>query len=928
MKLIQLIQLILSPCLLFAQKSEFRYLSGTGADHTVNWDFYCSAGQNSGKWTTIAVPSCWEQQGFGAYNFGRDEMEGRLNETGTYKYRFNVPPAWKGKQIDLVFEGVMTDARVSVNGRTAGPVHQGSFYPFRYNITKLIRQGQENELEVFVKKHSDHPGINQAERHADYWIFGGIFRPVYLEAKPQESIQRVAVDARADGSFTADVYLTGLKNAVKIKAEIQDMQGNIQSRLETSPVTPLCRFTGKLTSVETWSPEFPNLYHVVFSLLDQNNRIIHQLSRRIGFRTVEVRESDGIYGNSVRVKLKGVCRHTFRPRYGRTSCKAFSIDDVNLMKDMNVNAVRMSHYPPEIHFLDVCDSLGLFVIDEFTAWPEPPPGSPLARQLLEDMIARDVNHPCVILWDNGNEGMENRNLDDDFAELDIQKRNVLHPWQDYNLINTLHYTDYNYLSHDGFSKRKIFLPTEFLHGLHDGGLGAGLDDYWQKMWDEPLCAGGFLWVFADESVERTDCNRELDPHGNYAPDGILGPYHEKEGSFFTIREVWSPVSFEKRYITPRFDGNFRIENRFFYTNLSQCSFLAEWVRLPGPDEKHGEEIVFTENLRIDLAPGEKGRMRVSLPQSWNRLDLLRIRTTDLYGRLVNVQTWPLKDTGIKAGELSAVHPAGKPVIRQTDQSLEVSSGNMNFSFCKTDGTIRQIIVQGKTIPLSGGPVFVSGEKKVKQVTDRYEGNIFLIETLYENGDLTRWTIRDDGLLDLDVLYEPTDSCLFAGISFDFPEEAVAGMKWMGNGPSRVYKNRMKGTTFGVWEKAYNNSVTGESGFVYPEFKGYHSTIYWVKILGKNYPDFRVYVHSNDIFLKMLTPQTPRHPRKTTIIYPKGDLSFLHGISGIGTKFTDAFPLGPQSFPYYFNPIKIHERKLRMKLTFDFRNEKEKNNKDI
>ncbi|MDD4191213.1 MAG: glycoside hydrolase family 2 TIM barrel-domain containing protein, partial [Mangrovibacterium sp.] len=430
----RLLFILLLPCWLSAQNTETLYLSGTGADQPVHWEFYCSAGQNSGKWTTIAVPSCWEQEGFGSYNFGRDEMEDRLNETGTYKYRFTVPSSWKGKQIDLVFEGVMTEAKVSVNGRAAGPVHQGSFYPFRYNMTKLIRQGQENELEVFVKKHSGHPGINQAERHADYWIFGGIFRPVYLEAKPHENIQRVAVDARADGSFTADVYLTGLKNAVKIKAEIQDMQGNIQSCFETSPMTPLCHLTGKLTSVETWSPEFPNLYQVVFSLLDPDNRIIHQRTERVGFRTVEVRESDGIYVNSVRVKLKGVCRHTFRPRYGRTSCKAFSIEDVNLMKDMNVNAVRMSHYPPERHFLDVCDSLGLFVIDEFTAWPEPPPGSPLARQLLEDMIARDVNHASVILWDNGNEGMENRNLDDDFAKLDIQKRNVLHPWQDYDLI--------------------------------------------------------------------------------------------------------------------------------------------------------------------------------------------------------------------------------------------------------------------------------------------------------------------------------------------------------------------------------------------------------------------------------------------------------------------------------------------------------------
>ena len=130
---------------------------------------------------------------------------------------------------------------------------------------------------------------------------------------------------------------------------------------------------------------------------------------------------------------------------------------------------------------------------------------------------------------------------------------------------------------DHFAPRSIFFPTELIHGLYDGGLGAGLEDFWLRMWNDPLCAGGFLWVFADEAVKRTDTG-ELDADGNHAPDGILGPYHEKEGSFYTIREIWSPVHFEKRYITPEFDGRFRIQNRFHYTNLDQCSFSYQLDR--------------------------------------------------------------------------------------------------------------------------------------------------------------------------------------------------------------------------------------------------------------------------------------------------------------------------------------------------------------
>lgn len=918
MKSSHFLLILILPLFLSARNTEKLYLSGTGADNTVAWEFICSAGQNSGKWTTIRVPSCWEQEGFGAYNFGRDEMENRLNETGTYRTDFTVPPSWKGKQVNIVFEGVMTDARVTINGKQAGPVHQGAFYPFRYDITELIRIGRENKLEVFVRKHSEHPGINQAERHADYWVFGGIFRPVYLEALPLENIRKVAVDARADGSFLADVTISGLKNAEKVVVEIRQLDGKKAARFETKATSPVTQIPGKLQTPKTWSPEFPDLYNAVFTLTDSNNRTIHQLSRRIGFRTVEVRESDGIYLNGVRIKMKGVCRHTFRPEYGRTSCRRFSMEDVTLMKDMNINAVRMSHYAPEEHFLDICDSLGLLVIDEFTAWPESPPGSQMAFQLLGDMIARDVNHPSVILWNNGNEGMENRNLDDAFARLDIQKRKVLHPWQDYDLVNTLHYVDYNYLSLDGFSRRKIFMPTEFLHGLHDGGLGAGLDDYWEKMWDEPLCAGGFLWVFADESVERTDRNRELDTHGNYAPDGILGPYHEKEGSFYTIREVWSPVYFEKRYITPGFDGIFPIENRFFYTNLNQCTFTAEWVKFPGPGQPAGEKIVFSGKPGVDLAPGQKGVLKADLPSDWQNLDVLRIKMDDPHGRRLNTWTWPVGDPSVKVTGFLPGASSKQPLLRENGDTLITEASGITIRFSKAGGTIFQIMKNGQLLPLSGGPVFVSGEKKTKQSGYRFEGNDLLAETLFENGDWLKWTIRGDGLLEMETAYEPADQCLFAGITFSFPEENIAGMKWLGNGPYRVYKNRMKGTEFGLWEKSYNNSVTGESAFVYPEFKGYHSGMVWVKIMGKSCPDFTVYIHSNDIFFRMLTPQVPLHPRNTTIHYPPGDLSFLHGISAIGTKFTDPPASGPQSFPYYFNPVKIHDRKLTMKLTFDFR----------
>jgi len=165
---------------LFGQSAEIKYLSGRGSDQTVNWEFYCTGGMNSGKWTTIAVPSCWELQGFGKYDYGLAKDDVRGKEEGMYKYSFSVPSSWKNKIVKIVFEGVMTDADVKINGKSAGPIHQGAFYEFKYDISSLLSYSGKNELEVKVSKHSANESVNSAERKADYWIFGGIFRPVFL----------------------------------------------------------------------------------------------------------------------------------------------------------------------------------------------------------------------------------------------------------------------------------------------------------------------------------------------------------------------------------------------------------------------------------------------------------------------------------------------------------------------------------------------------------------------------------------------------------------------------------------------------------------------------------------------------------------------------------------------------------------------------
>ncbi|RZK14082.1 MAG: glycoside hydrolase family 2, partial [Pedobacter sp.] len=312
-------------CFVKAQQTQKLYLSGTGNDNTVNWDFFCTDGMNSGKWTTIPVPSNWELQGFGKYNYGFNKEANKGKEQGLYKYKFSVPSDWKNQKINIVFEGSMTDTEVKINGKLAGEIHQGSFYVFKYDISKLLKMG-ENLLEVKVSKHSANQSVNEAERKADFWIFGGIFRPVYLEALPQTYIDRVQLDAKANGILTANVFIKG--QADKISIELTDKNGKKFGNDFTAKITSgLTKIEQQFKSPSLWSSEFPNLYTATFTL-SKNGKPIHQIAKKIGFRTVEVKERDGVYVNGIKMKFKGVNRHSFYPTSGRTTSKKISIADV------------------------------------------------------------------------------------------------------------------------------------------------------------------------------------------------------------------------------------------------------------------------------------------------------------------------------------------------------------------------------------------------------------------------------------------------------------------------------------------------------------------------------------------------------------------------------------------------------------------------
>jgi hypothetical protein len=887
-----------------------KYLSGTDNINTVTWDFYCTGGRRSGFRTTIEVPSCWEQQGFGLYNYGRDYYAygGAFKyaaEKGIYRYEFAVPKDWNGKKVDIVFEGSMTDTEVKINGKPAGEIHQGAFYRFRYDISDLLNYGTGNLLEVTVSKMSSNQSVNEAERYADYWIFGGIFRPVYLEAFPKEHIQRVAIAASSDGLFIMQVFPVNLKTRREIHAEIIDAHGNIvaKSTIPVNMTDSLAIVEIKLDNPLLWTAETPNLYHARIYLCDSEKRIIYQTSEKFGFRTIRVRHGDGIYINNKKVKMKGINRHVFWPETGRTVNREIDLTDVKLIKGMNMNAVRCSHYPPDQSFLEICDSLGLYVLDELAGWHDAY-DTRVGEKLVREMVVRDVNHPSVIFWSNGNEGGHNFDLDNDFSLYDPSNRVVIHahhrPNHAFNGIDCNHYEPYESVKKI-LQDTLIYMTTEFLHSQNDGGGGAGLYDYWELMRKSPISGGGFIWAFLDEGIVRTDLRNIIDVNGVNAPDGVVGPHREKEGSYDAIRAVFAPVYIHLRELSEAFNGELPVENRFDFTNLNQCSFHWQLVIFNSPaDQMPGYELLHEGNLPgPDIKPGEKGVFRFDLPPGWKNADALLVRTYDPFGNKIQEWSWMIKNNEEILKRFMDLNGDDKINVRENDSAIAFSVKGVTFILSKQNGSLTNVLKMGRRrMNFSNGPLLCAGKQVFDSLIHYPAEDGYVIEVKYK-GDMkyAHWKLYNSGWLELKYTYELSGSFDFTGISFDFPEDIVLGAKWLGNGPYRVWKNRMEGGSINVWENACNLTRTGSSPWTYPEFNGYFSDIRWLEI---NTVEGKILMATKEsnLFVRLFDfyglPGIIPQPE-----LPPGDISLLDNIPPVGTKMNtriNAQPwlLGPQS----------------------------------
>jgi hypothetical protein len=828
--------------------------------------------------------------------------------------------------IGLGVSGVTNAA--STNITITSTLHQGGFYEFSYDVTTNVVVGANtNVLNATVREWSANTSVNSAERQGDYWNFSGIFRPVYLMAKPQANIDRLAVDAQASGLINLNVFLNGITNNCKVVASVTDTNnlqlGSAFTNTVSAGATNVL-LSATMPSPQLWSAEFPNLYTLTVQLQDTNNVPIHTVTNLIGFRTITFSNSVGYLVNGKKVLLRGLNRHEFWPTDGRTTSLAESDLDLGMIKDMNFNAIRMSHYPPNKVFLAECDRLGLYIFDELTGWQHSY-DSTIAPELVKEMVIRDVNHPCIIAWDNGNEGGWQTSVDGNYALWDPQNRHVNHPGSN-NTFNNVY--DYHYPTWGTFtagftqSGNPVFLPTEINHANYDGGGGASLPDYWNMMRTNSNGGGMFLWAFLDEGLVRDDLGGIIDVQDNAAPDGIVGPYRQPEASYYSYKSVYNPAQVTGPAPGAPFNGTLPVENRFSFTSLNQCTFHWQLGWYPDANDPTTTFNASTNALAGGLlvaldggnftgpnvAPGATGSLVLpGFPANGTNYDALRLIATDPFGNNLYTWTWPLHTPTQIYNRILGKASLSVPAITAGTSATEiiVTNGPRIFHFNKTTGVINSLTVSNHTVSLSNGPRPAAGSAwTVSGISNYSDGTnyIILVNDLVSAANGFQWTLRPDGWLKLTYRYTLTGSQNYMGIMFDYPTNKVVAMNWLGQGPYRVYKNRLDGQEVFVHTKIYNYTWTGQDSlvasavgttpWVYPEFEGYHGKLSWATLQTTELP-LTIATPSTNLFFCVLTPPTTD---KSTInpAYPSGSLSLLDGIAPQGDKFRSPPNYGPSA----------------------------------
>lgn len=841
---------------------KFKYIpsSDLGSDATFyNADFDLS------KWANIKVPGNWELQGFAEPIYGKKLKNG----TGLYSTNFTVPTDWEKNPVYIAFDGVQSGYSLWVNGNYAGEF-ASAFNRQTFDISKFISSGKTNTLAVKV---ITQPKGWEFDTNDD-WTLAGIFRDVTLFSLPQVHLNDVTIKtfvnkSSASISVEAIVKKTTKKFSknLKLSGELFDAKGKLVKTVTIAAdskqtQTDFLNFTAKIPveKAQLWSAENPYLYTLRLSLKDHGKEI-QKRTENVGIR--EISWADGILKlNGAPIKLKGVNHHDLSPVNGRSITDAELKEDLALMRKANINFIRLCHYPPQPRLLQLCDSLGFYLMDEV------PYGYgdellndvsylPILKQRAKSTIWRDKNHPSVIIWSVGNEnpvteiglkiGRYVKTLDNTrpycFPQTPSVIRNMMKAMPDSLDMLDFHYAKPFELRELAKTVKLPLVASEYAHAL---GLDFGVfEESYEVMYENPKLAGGAIWGFMDQGILRksskeavkgeptiyawADKNTIYDTGDIQGTDGILYANRVPQIDYWQLRKVYSPVialDDKLSYTAEKSELKVRLQNRFDFNNLSDVK--CKWQLMADNTVLSSGVLALKGNPREIITQS----ISVTLPEKPSAaVYYLKLVFEDKENYQFYEKSYPL-DTKGSNSILSRINAVN--VSKPTKKDNSVVSDNYSFELAKDNAGIQLknkngaiLISEGvfarvgrknsiaqdattsskrskerHTIPsqfLLSKPEVIVKNFNSKELVVNYK---YALDSLKQDnvvGDVT-YDFSNNSQIKVDYSFKSNSKkeAVETGLSFVIPA-SYTQFRWAGKGPYAAYPGKEKLSEFGVYQ---------------------------------------------------------------------------------------------------------------------------------
>lgn len=866
-------------------------------------DFFKEDLDDSG-WANIQVPSNWELQGFGipiytniTYPHPKNPpFIGDNNPVGTYRKTFTIPADWKEKEVLLHFGSISGCAFVYVNGKKVG-MTKASKTTAEFNITPFLKKG-ENKLAVQVFRWHDGSYLEDQ----DFWRLSGIERDVFLSAMPKQTIWdfflKGDLDAKyTNGLFSATVDVRRFSDAQASSGAVQisllDKNGKVvyskkQSFNATTDTLKQLTFSGDIPKVLKWNAEQPNLYSCIITLFDDKGKQTAITANRIGFRKVEIKNAQLLI-NGVATYVHGVNRHEHDDVTGHTTTKELMLKDIKLMKEFNINAVRLSHYPNDPLWYKLCDEYGLYLVDEaniethgmgaeWQSWFDKskhpaylPEWAPAHVDRTVRMVERDKNHASIIIWSLGNECGNGPVFHDNYKW--IKQRDNTRPVQfeqageDWNTdIVCPMYPSISSMKRyaSDSTKTRPYIMCEYAHAM--GNSNGNFQEYFNIIRSSKQMQGGFIWDWVDQGLKTKDVNgKTFWAYGgdlgsfywqndeNGVADGMLSSDRTPDPGAYEIKKVYQYILFGSNDIGR---GNLTIENLYDFTNLNQYNFKWELLQ-NGVKIKDG-------SFDIDLAPHGKKQIKLNLPMfkamAGTEFFLNVYATLKNATSLLPAGFEVAKEQFKYAGNFFAKSTKSENQLKVTTEGDKISftAGNVSGEFDKKNGRFTKYSKSVTNMNYFPEPYFWraptdndfgngmperlgvwrnahDGKKVLNVEVANPADSGLLVKVNYQLNAIAvpyqvSYLIGNDGAIKVTASMDMTGRELPElprfGMRTSLPK-AFENLKYYGRGPYENYSDRSSASFIGVYTDKVENQFY--KGYIRPQESGNKTDVRWLSL---------------------------------------------------------------------------------------------------